>query len=1064
MERQASKTTARLSICALFMAIIVCSAGAAPLAPEQKQALIVRPEHYDVMHGKIDRISLNGYWKIKRELNVIEKGEDGKPFVPKERRSECPATDPGLEKKYYAPGYDVSGWDEIPVPWKSWNSWPIQQKKRLLFAGVGYYRTTFRIPADRKGKRAVLCFRSVQTECWAWLNGRPAGHHKNHTSLAGKPWRFNQRLWLNHFEFDVTELVTTRGPNTLVLRVFDSGHPITYRNYPDDGGIAGPVWLEFRENIHAAEILVAPDIESASLELALKLSNKTKSAHTVRLSAEIVPFQSAHYAPPAQDKPRQAVLGTIQVPPGNSAHRFSVPFPNPVLWDVRQPFLYHLRLLDNNRLIGQTRFGFRELTVSGTRFLLNGHPVYLKGINCITPSHLRGFNHQNWLRHALKLYKDMNVTLIRVHSGPETETYYDLLDEVGIISQDDFSPVTSDLKKQDIKRVTKIAEVDTRTLLDKDSRLRPELQRLLRRWVVWLHNHPCVCMLTAGNELGTRGGRDEAIVAGYLNGFYDFVKKHDLQQRLVTPSSGLCVWDWHTPVKADYLDNHGYPCWRRGWPDSVHGNWMRRNDWLRIYGKIDKPNINGECVGWETRATGSLRKLRNKEKELDKARYVAWANETSGGDTAASHWTWLAQQYVRFAGIRDTIDHGTRSAATARLTAHAVRLFRRDMDWLEGFALHDIKPEHFGFGSGGSDRPEPDLLARAATAREHVEFRSHQRALAPQYVTLDMYDKNRFAGTPLKTSLYVLNDLYKSGRVNLDVLLTLEDAKGKVLHRQRVPFPNVPEHARLKKEIVITLAENLSSGDYAIRTVLSGNGGPVNEQSFPLFVLAGADARPAVRTTKQVGLYEPSANGASAERILRTCGIRHKKLSDFSALNDYDVIVIGPDSLDQRVEAAADAIRAWLQRGGRLLCLEQKKKGKIPFLETLRYDPGQIFAADRYFADVIEMEHPVMAGLKPHHWELWNGPRTREDGVLRAFAKNVYSSPIFPMTEGVLVAGSTGHRYGKKASFFGMITTEEKVGRGRVFLSQALAVKRYDSDSVARRYVNNLLQYALGTK
>ena len=42
----------------------VADTGAAQLTPEQRTGLIVRPEYYDVMHGKIDRLCLNGWWRF----------------------------------------------------------------------------------------------------------------------------------------------------------------------------------------------------------------------------------------------------------------------------------------------------------------------------------------------------------------------------------------------------------------------------------------------------------------------------------------------------------------------------------------------------------------------------------------------------------------------------------------------------------------------------------------------------------------------------------------------------------------------------------------------------------------------------------------------------------------------------------------------------------------------------------------------------------------------------------------------------------------------------------------
>ncbi len=69
-----------------------------------------------------------------------------------------------------------------------------------------------------------------------------------------------------------------------------------------------------------------------------------------------------------------------------------------------------------------------------------------------------------------------------------------------------------------------------------------------------------------------------------------------------------------------------------------------------------------------------------------------------------------------------------------------------------------------------------------------------------------------------------------------------------------------------------------------------------------------------------------------------------------------------------------------------------------------RGEKGQLFGGDRFFADLIEMDHPVVEDFRPWHWELWNGKREYEDGVWRASAKGIYKSVIFPMTEDVIIS------------------------------------------------------------
>jgi hypothetical protein len=130
-------------------------------------------------------------------------------------------------------------------------------------------------------------------------------------------------------------------------------------------------------------------------------------------------------------------------------------------------------------------------------------------------------------------------------------------------------------------------------------------------------------------------------------------------------------------------------------------------------------------------------------------------------------------------------------------------------------------------------------------------------------------------------------------------------------------------------------------------------------------------------------------------------------------------------------------------------------------VDDLRYSTGQLFGGDRFFADLIEIDHPVVENFRQWHWELWNGKREYKDGVLRAGTKGIYKSVIFPMTEDVIISGATFHRYGRKNPIIGMVSGEVKVGNGSVFFSQALATRRYGVDPIATRYIRNLLKYML---
>ena len=1042
-----------LSLCCIF----TCWQGIAdPLTPEQKERIILKPEMYDVFYRKADRIYLNGFWKFKREVNVLKQTGNRLSAL---KNAANPPSDAGLEHGYYKPEFDVSSWGEIPVPFP-WNYFIEQQKTKIPFAGVGYYRTTFYIPKSREGKRAFIHFDSVQTQCKVWINGKLVGEHENSSDSFGKPWRVNNRLWLDDFEMDITAFVDPGGENTLALRVYDNGLPILYNSLPDDGGIVGPVHIEFREHIYLPEILVNPDIETSTVTLDIKGINYSEKPQTLLLKAEWLPFESKYYKPPATGEKGGTELGQVTFTPGESRHQFAVKLENPVLWDIHTPFLYHLRISGNGMVLGQTRFGFREFQVKGKRFFLNNHPLYIRASNPYPAwshgAHILGFNHANWLRYGLKLFKEANICVLRVHTGPETRTFYDLCDELGIITQDDFSPWSRELLPHEIERVEQIEDAQLERYLAEDKGFTSESEEILGRWIVRLHNHPSVCMFTGGNELGRGNEKRQIGQAAYINNLYDFLKRHDRQKRPVTPSSGLAVWMWNTPVKADYYDYHNYAGWRVGWPDSVKPN----QDWYdhlkRIYGEVDKPVINGECAGFRATLRGDIRSLWENG-ALNKKKYVQWVNDLAQNQTPEGFWDWIARcNYVRFTGIRSAVTSEAVKNAAAHLTRKQIHIFRRDMDFLEGFALHDISPTHFGMSTRELYLTEDQIRETYAQSHDSVEFKALQNSLSPQFVTLDMYDRHLFAGDQFETNVFVINNLYKAHGNNLTVELSLEDHHGRCIHAESIAFEDVPEHAGLKKMVAFPLAEDLSTGDYTISVRLFKHDDTMNKQTFPLFIMARSGKEAKISTSKRIALY-----GKATQSILDHVGVKYALLADFVELRDYEVLIIGQNSIDDTVMKSSRQIRSWLEKGGRIVCLEQDYEGPIPFVDDLRYSTGQLFGGDRFFADLIEMDHPVVEDFRPWHWELWNGKREYENGVWRAGAKGIYKCVIFPMTEDVIISGATFHRYGRKNPIIGMVAGQVKVGNGLVFFSQVLATKRYGEDSIATHYLHNLLNHTL---
>ena len=113
--------------------------------------------------------SLNGNWKF----NFVDE----------------PAKRP---MDFFKAGFDVSGWDEIPVPgnWEMYGygypiytnieyPFPKKQPKIEGYNPVGSYVTNFNIGADWKGKEIFINFGAVKSAMYLWVNGQKVGYSQD---------------------------------------------------------------------------------------------------------------------------------------------------------------------------------------------------------------------------------------------------------------------------------------------------------------------------------------------------------------------------------------------------------------------------------------------------------------------------------------------------------------------------------------------------------------------------------------------------------------------------------------------------------------------------------------------------------------------------------------------------------------------------------------------------------------------------------------------------------------------------------------------------------------------
>lgn len=1029
----------------------------AGLTPAQRASVLLEPECADSEHGQVDRLYLHGYWRFRPVFNLLRR-EGGRIVASRPGMAVPPASDAGLEQGWFQPAFDCSQWDEMPVPWV-WNIPVGETFAPIAFAGLGYYRTGFTVPADRAGRRAVLHCDAICSQATIWINGRKVGEHANAIYTSASPWLLTRKVWMDQFELDVTDAIRCGVENTIAIRVFDSGQPITF-NQPADGGIVGPIHLEFREQVHFDQLRVAASPDDGQVVVEARAQNHGAEVE-VALEAEVDPFRSRSYQPPAGARSARIALGALRIPAGASSHRFAFAVPGAIPWDVDRPALYRLRLVDGARVLGQVRIGFRSMAVEGRRFLLNGRPLMLRGLQSEpwgAYQKILVHNKADLIRQGLVLLKEAGYNAWRDNGGfqPQnlTRAVLDLCDELGLVVQTDFSPDLSVLDAKDWKPEAMTA-VRLGALLDAGGGFNAFGREALERWLAFTHNHPAVCLFTGGNEIGFAKGETEQAMAGYLAAFYRWITERDLQRRPVTSSAGLVIYGgWKTPVPADYYDYHCYAEEVMGYLDAsaVNRDAVFRQDRLAgIYGAIERPVVLGECLGFSSRGNALRPDIQRlfRAGALDRAAYVAWAN-ANNAQPARAYWDVIARQaYAAYAGIRSVADRASLVESTARLSGGFLERLRRDTDFHAGVMTTRVDFTDWGLAPDSAflerERVTGELAARARASRE---FQAIRRGLAPLAVFSDLIDRHHRPGGRVTARLAALNEQYGRDEAGLALGLALVDQAGGIRTvSPRTELPLLPSCSRVCRELVLDLPADLAPGRYTVQARLMRADGTVAHDSATPVVVIGEEPAAAFGGTP-VALYEGAAPGP-LRTILAGLGIPCTPIDRFDGLQGIQALIIAPDALDGRVAQGAGPLRAWLEAGGRLLCLEQSAPGEIPFLPGTRIVP----AGPMLFADLIDPGHAALGGLGPDCWELWNGRTVERPGCADAAAKAVYRALVVPMPPGTIVSGANRTWRDPDPLLFGLVVGEIPVGRGMVMLSQALAVARHGQDPVATRYL-----------
>jgi exo-1,4-beta-D-glucosaminidase len=299
-----------------------------------------------------------------------------------------------------------------------------------------WYRTEFKAPAAEHDQRFWIHFGGLNYRGDVWFNGQRIA---DTTAVAGA---------YRTYDFDVTDLLKPGAENVLAVETFAPSEKDLGINWVDwnpcppdkDMGLWGEVNLVITGAVTVRSPMVVThfsddSLSTADLTIYAELHNAT--AHDVK---GVVSGTAAglHFEQPVQLEAHQdktVVFTPEQFP--------ALHVKNPELWwpyQMGDPHLDHLTVSFTDQGVKtdeqSIEFGIREmtseLTSNGSRlFRVNGKPILIRGAGWSQDMLLRSDNQR--LRDQLHMVRDMNLNTIRLEGKLETEEFFHLADEQGIL-------------------------------------------------------------------------------------------------------------------------------------------------------------------------------------------------------------------------------------------------------------------------------------------------------------------------------------------------------------------------------------------------------------------------------------------------------------------------------------------------------------------------------------------------------------------------------------------------------------------------------------------------------
>ena len=357
-----------------------------PGSPKASEKLIIN------IDGR-QTTSLNGAWQI-----IIDPYENGyfnyrwEPDPNGYFKNEKP------KDKTDRVEYDFDASETLLVP----GDWNTQKEKLFLYEGTIWYKKSFDFKL-KPNRRVFVWFGAANYHAIAYLNGQKLGEH-----LGG----------FTPFNFEITRLLKEKD-NFLVVKVDNKrqrdGVPTLNTDWFNYGGLTRQVYL--------AE---APQTFIRDYFIQLKPGSEQEIAGWVQLDG-------AKPSQPVKIEIPEAGIN-ISVQTGEQGFASFNRKASLQLWSPDNPKLYQVVLQTESDRVTDA-IGFRSIATRGHDILLNGKPLFLRGISIHEEAPVRGgraFSRED-ARILLGWAKELGCNFVRLAHYPHNENMIRMADEMGLL-------------------------------------------------------------------------------------------------------------------------------------------------------------------------------------------------------------------------------------------------------------------------------------------------------------------------------------------------------------------------------------------------------------------------------------------------------------------------------------------------------------------------------------------------------------------------------------------------------------------------------------------------------